>query len=81
MPSSKHHIQRSLPLYIEIYRVSDNRRTVNMSTTPHIFYQSGTENACKNTYADLSSWYEFCFAIICINMNVILDLFIAIQRF
>ena len=24
-------------------------------------------------YVDLSSWYEFLFAIICIGMNVILD--------
>ena len=31
----------------EIYRVGDNRRTVNTSMTPYISDQSGTENACK----------------------------------
>ena len=39
--------QRSLPLYIEIYRMGKNKRTVNTSTTPHISDQSGTEKACK----------------------------------
>ena len=34
-------------MFIEIYRVGDNRRTVNTSTTPHIWDQLGTENACK----------------------------------
>ena len=37
--------------------------------TPYISDQSGTENACK-TQADLSSWYEFWLAIICIGMNI-----------
>ena len=32
-------------MFIEIYRVGDNRRTVNTSTTPHIWDQLGTENA------------------------------------
>ena len=31
--------------------------------------------------ADLSSWYEFWFAIICIDMNVILDRSTTIQQF
>ena len=35
----------SLPLlFIEIYRVGDNRRTVNKSTSPYISDQLGTEN-------------------------------------
>ena len=40
--------------------------------------QLGAENA---SYIDLSSWYDIWFAIICIDMNVILDLSIAIQQF
>ena len=32
--------------YGEIYPVGDNRGTVNTSTSPLIFYQLGTENAC-----------------------------------
>ena len=39
--------QRSFPLYIEIYRMGKNKRTVNTSTTPHISDQSGTEKAFK----------------------------------
>ena len=35
----------------------------------------------KYFYVDLSSWYGFWFAIICIDMNVILDFSIAIQQF
>ena len=38
---------RSLLLYIEIYRVGDNGRTVNTSTSPHISEQLGTENVCE----------------------------------
>ena len=45
MSSSWHHILVSPPLYIEIYRVGDNRSTVNTSTTLHISDQLGTENA------------------------------------
>ena len=37
-------------MFIEIYRVGDNRRTVNTSTTPHIWDQLGTENACKTLF-------------------------------
>ena len=33
----------SLPLYTEIDRVGDYRRTVNTSTTPHISEQFGTK--------------------------------------
>ena len=38
-----------LPLYTVVclnLRVGDNRGTVNTSTSPHIFYQLGAENAC-----------------------------------
>ena len=52
MSSSLHHIlayiDRNLP-------VGDNGGPVNTSTTPHISDQLGTENACKNCYAELSS--------------------------
>ena len=33
-------------VYIEIYRVGDNRGTVTRSTSPHISDQLGTENLC-----------------------------------
>ena len=35
----------------------------------------------KHWNVDLSSWYELWFAIKCIDMDVILDLFTAIQQF
>ena len=41
---------QSLPLYIEIYRVGDNRRTVNTSTSPHISGQLGTTTRVKYCY-------------------------------
>ena len=63
-------------IFSEIYRVGDNRWTVNTSTTPQICDQLGTENAYKkDSYVNSSSWYEFWFAIICIDINIILDLF------
>ena len=37
-------------MFIEIYRVGDNRRTINTLTTPHICDQLGTENACKTLF-------------------------------
>ena len=49
---------------------------------PRIFLVSwGQKNRVKYCYVDLSSWYGFWFAIICIDMNVILDFSIAIQQF
>ena len=42
--------QNGSQMFIEIYRVGDNRRTVNTSTTPHIWDQLGTENACKTLF-------------------------------
>ena len=41
----------------------------------------GQKMRVKHCYADLSSWCEFWFAIICIDMNVILDLSNTIQQF
>ena len=35
-----------LAIFVEIYRVGDNTRTVNMSTGPQISEQLGTESAC-----------------------------------
>ena len=46
MSSSWHHILAISPA-VKIYRVGDNRRSVNTSTTPKISDQLGTENACK----------------------------------
>ena len=52
-------------MYIEIYRVGDDRRTVNTSTTPHISEQSGTENACKT----LLCWFIVMICVlVCNNM-------------
>ena len=42
--SSWHHIFAIPPVFIEIYRVGDNRRPVNSSTSLHISDQLGTEN-------------------------------------
>ena len=42
--SSYWHIFAIPPVFIEIYRVGDNRRTVNSSTSLHISDQLGTEN-------------------------------------
>ena len=79
MSSSRHHILAISPAEkIEIYWVGDNRGTVNTPTSPHISDQLGTENTCC---ADLSSWHEFWFAIIWINMNVISDLSTEINNF
>ena len=46
MSSSWHHILAISPKKIEIYRVGDNRGTVNTSTSPHISDQLGTEYVC-----------------------------------
>ena len=45
--------------------------------TLHLSEQSGTENSCKT----LLCWFEFWFATICIDMNIILDLSTTIQQF
>ena len=42
--SSWHHIFAIPPVFIEIYRVGDDRRPVNSSTSLHISDQLGTEN-------------------------------------
>ena len=39
------------------------------------------KTSVKHCYVDLSSWYELCLAITCIDMDVIFDLSIAIQQF
>ena len=62
------HIFTKFPVVYRIYPVGNNRRTVDTSTSPHIFDQLGTENAC---YVYLSSCYDFWFAKICMDMNVI----------
>ena len=41
----------------------------------------GRKTCVKHCYVELSSWYEFWFAITCIDMNAILDLSTAIQQF
>ena len=53
---------RSLPLFIEIYRVCDNRRTVNTSTSPHISDQLGTENVWETLlcWFIVMIWVLFC---------------------
>ena len=49
MSSSRHHILAISPA-VKIYRVGDNRRTVNTLTTPHISDQLGTENTVMLIY-------------------------------
>ena len=68
-------------VYIEIYRVGDDRRTVNTSTSPHILVSWEQTTRVKYCYVDLSPSYEFWFAIIFIDLNVIFDLSTAIQQF
>ena len=48
--------------FIGIYRVGDNRRTVNTSTTPHICHQLGTENVCKTLLCQfiVMIWVPVC---------------------
>ena len=49
---------------------------------PRTFLVSwGQKIRVKYCYVDLSSWYGFWFAIICIDLNVVLDFSIAIQQF
>ena len=82
MSTSWHHILAiSAPVHIEIYRVGDNRGPVNTSTTRPISDQLGTKTYVKYCYVDLSSWYGFWFAILCIDMNIILYFSIAVQQF
>ena len=65
MSSYWHHILAISPLCVEIYRMGNNRRTVNTSTTPHISDQSGTENACKK----LLCWFiDMIRVLVCNNM-------------
>ena len=40
----------------------------------------GRKTCVKHCYVDSSSWYQFWFAIICIDMNIITDLSTAIQQ-
>ena len=51
--------------FIEIYRVGDNIRTVNTSSTPHIRDQLGTENACKTL---LCQFIVMILFLVCNNM-------------
>ena len=39
-------------IYIDIYRVSDNRGTVNTTTSPQISDQLGTEKRVKHCFAN-----------------------------
>ena len=64
MSSSRHHILAISPA-VKIYRVGDNKRTVNTSTTPHISDQLGTENVCKT----LLCWFIIMiWILVCNNM-------------
>ena len=62
MSSSWHHILAISPA-VKFYRVGDNRRTVNMSTTPHNSDLLGTENACKT----LLCWFIVMIRILVCN--------------
>ena len=52
-------------MFIEIYRVGDNRRTVNTSATPHICDQLGTENTCKTLFC---LFIVMIWVLVCNNM-------------
>ena len=73
--------QAEQPPTVEIYRVGDNRRTVNTSTVRIFLISWGQKTCAKYCYVDLLSWYEIWFAVICIGMNIILDLYTATQQF
>ena len=64
-----------------IYRVGDNRRLVNTSTVRIFLISWRQKTRDIYCYVDLSSWDEIWFAIICIDMNIILDLPTTIQQF
>ena len=83
MSSSWHHILAISPKKIDIYRVGDNRRTVNTSTSPHISDQLGTEYACLTLlcWFIVMPWVLVCNRYVYIDMNVISDLSTAINNF
>ena len=60
-----------LPLYIDIYRMCYNRRTVNASTTPHICHQLGTKHARETL---------LCWFIVMIWVLVWDDIYIDMKR-
>ena len=65
MSSSWHHISAISPaVHIKIYRVGDNRGTVNTSTTRHISDQLGTKHACKI----LLRWFLVMWVLVSNNM-------------
>ena len=66
MSSSWHYILMISPaVYIEVYRVDGNGRTVNTSTTLHISDQLGSENA----HETLLCWFiVMIWVLVCNNM-------------
>ena len=75
---------RDLPLlvewFIEIYRVAIIKE-LSIRQRLRIFVISwGQKTHVKHCYVNLSSWFEFWFAI-CIGINIILDCSTAIQQF
>ena len=65
----------------EIYRMGDNRGTVNTSTVRTFLISWRQKTRDKYCYVHLSSWYDIWFEMLCIDMNFILDLSTAIQQF
>ena len=68
-----HVVYRNLPEWVIIEQLSI-RRQVRI-----LLISWGQKTCVKHYYVHLSLWYEFWFALICIDMNVILELSTAIQ--
>ena len=66
---------------VEIYRLVNNRRTVNTSTVRIFLISWVQKTRVKYCYVDLWSWYEIWFAVKCIGMKVIVDLSTTTQQF
>ena len=79
--SSASYVWRSLPLYIQFYRMGDNRGTVNASTVCIFLTSWRQKTRVKYCNVDSSLWYEIWFAMMCICMNVIFYISTKIQQF
>ena len=71
------------PAVYRNYPVGENSKNYQHVNEAAHFWSAANKKKMrvKHCYVGLSSRYEFWFAVICINMNVILDLSTAIQQF
>ena len=78
--NSWHHIFCDLSHYIQKYTEWKIMEQLSIRLGVRIFLIGWGQKTCvKHCYVDSSLWYEFRFAIVCIDMNIILDLSTAIQ--